>query len=213
LRTAAINVSLQRRISIPRLAKYLTAEGNNLDAALGVYELNTRLAEAFYPALQCLEVCLRNTLYEEMKAAYGAHWFTAPAVPLNDLSKKMVADARAELSKSGDPNSDDDMVAELKFAFWVGLLGPGYDATLWRRALHRGFQAGGKKKRTLVHGRLNAIRRFRNRIAHHEPVFERNTMHDHGEIMEAIGWMCADTAAWAAHNSRVQAVFQAGVGS
>lgn len=95
-----------------------------------------------------------------------------------------------------------DVVAELKFAFWVSLLGPQYDTTIWRSALYRGFLNGGGKPRSLVHGRFNALRRFRNRVAHHEPIFSRNLTITHSEIIEAIGWMCADTQAWAAHHSR-----------
>ena len=91
----------------------------------------------------------------------------------------------------------------LKFAFWVGLLSPQYDATLWRRALYRCFLHGGGKKRSLVHGRFNAIRRFRHRIAHHEPLFHRPVAQLHDELIEAIGWMCADTSTWARHHSRV----------
>jgi len=31
------------------------------------------------------------------------------------------------------------MLAELKFAFWVGLLGKHYDPTIWRRAIYKAF--------------------------------------------------------------------------
>jgi hypothetical protein len=200
---------LQRRISQARLAKYLAEEGNNLDRALATYELNTRLCEAFYAPLQCLEVCLRNTVHEEMSVNYGVQWLTNGHVPFSVLSQTMIDAASKELG--GVPDAD-DMVAELKFAFWVGLLGQGYDGTIWRKALYRGFRIGGAKQRAVVHGRFNAIRRLRNRIAHHEPIFMRDTMQDHAEIIDAIGWMCADTCAWAAHHSRVAAVFAAGVG-
>jgi hypothetical protein len=212
LRTAAINVSLQRRISQPRLAKYLVAENGDLDRALALYELNVRLCEAFYTSLQCLEVTLRNTIHEEMTVNYGAKWLTNGLVPLSTLSKKMIDDAVADLQGNGHPDDTDDIVAELKFAFWVGLLGPGYDATIWRKALYRGFRVGGARKRAAVHGRLNAVRRLRNRIAHHEPIFQKDTLKDHLEIIEAISWMCAHTSAWAEHHSRVAAIFAAGVG-
>ena len=100
-----------------------------------------------------------------------------------------------------------DLVAELSFSFWVGLLGPRYDGTLWRKALYKAFLVRSGKKRTVVHGRFNALRRFRNRIAHHEPIFHRPLEILHNEIIEAIGWMCANTASWAAHNSRLSDVF------
>lgn len=211
LRTAAVNVSLQRRITAPRLAKYLAEEGGDLHAALALYELNVRLSEAFYTPLQCLEVCLRNTIHEEMSVNYGAKWLTNGLVPFTGVSTSMISQAVDELQRDGHGAEANDLVAELKFAFWVGLLGPSYDSTIWRKALYRGFRVGGARKRHPVHSRLNAIRRLRNRIAHHEPIFHRDTVTDHSQIIEAIGWMCVHTAAWAGHHSRVPEVFQAGI--
>lgn len=120
-------------------------------------------------------------------AAYGADWITGNACPLH-------ADARDEIERTGEKlkkpgHSQSDFVAELSFGFWVGLLGPRYDATLWRRALFRAFLAGGGRRRTIVHGRFNALRRFRNRIAHHEPIFHLDLETFHSETIEAIGWM------------------------
>lgn len=190
----------------------MAQEGNDLHRALATYELNTRLCEAFYFSLQCLEVCLRNTVHEEMSRTYGPQWMTNGLVPFSATSENMITQAMAELARYGQNSGPDDIVAELKFAFWVGLLGPGYDQTLWRKALHRGFRVGGGRARHLVHGRFNAIRRLRNRIAHHEPIFLRDVIRDHIEILEGIGWMCADTSAWAAHHSRLPDVFAAGNG-
>ena len=90
---------------------------------------------------------------------------------------------RPDVGRSGD------VVAELKFAFWVGLPSAQSDATPWRRAICKGFQTGSGRKRSDVHGRFNMLRRFRNRIAHHEPVFRRDLSVDHAEILEAIGWV------------------------
>ncbi|MFO0437906.1 MAG: hypothetical protein ACK5YD_05205, partial [Phenylobacterium sp.] len=61
-----------------------------------------------------------------------------------------------------------------------------------------------------VHRRLNALRRLRNRIAHHEPIFHRDLETDHAEVIEAIRWMSADTADWAMLTSRFPEVFRAG---
>ena len=84
-----------------------------------------------------------------------------------------------------------------------------YDATLWRQALHRAFRAAGSHKRSVVHGRFNALRRLRNRIAHHEPIFFRPLSQLHEETIEAVGWMCKDTEAWARHLSNFETVYTA----
>jgi hypothetical protein len=117
----------------------------------------------------------------------------------------MIENAASALRKSSTARpSSDDIVAEVKFAFWVGLLGPHYDSTIWRETFYKAFTP---RHRKTVHGRLNAIRRLRNRVAHHEPIFHRSPLHLHSEIIEAIGWMCTDTMAWARHNSRFEHVY------
>ncbi|MBI5128010.1 MAG: Abi family protein [Rhodopseudomonas palustris] len=203
MRTAAINEALERTLTRERLGKYLEAAGQDLDAAIGLYEKNTRLSEAFYSPLQCLEICLRNCLSRELSIRYGDEWFRNRSVPLNTGSQQMIFDAIEELQRDRREVLPGKVIAELKFSFWVGLLGPQYDATLWRLCLYKAFLAGGGKPRRAVHSRFNALRRFRNRIAHHEPIFHRDTTATHAEIIEAIGWMCRHTAAWAEQQSRV----------
>jgi hypothetical protein len=88
----------------------------------------------------------------------------------------MILDAKVELVKDRKPAIGGQMLAGLKFAFWVGLLGKHYDATIWRKAIYKAFLAHGGKPRSVVHSRLNAIRRLRNRIAHHEPIFQKDTL-------------------------------------
>ena len=53
---------------------------------------------------------------------------------------------------------------------------------------------------------MNALRRLRNRIAHHEPIFQKDLRLMHDETIEAIRWLCPITAAWADTNSRVRVV-------
>lgn len=206
MRTPITNAALEQSLSRDRLAKYLLAVHDDLDAALALYEKNMRLAEAFYTPLQCMEVCLRNKLHEHMTNAYGADWFQNGNAPLE-------ADARDDISSTyrglqhKSAVTAGDIVAELRFGFWVGLLGPRYDATLWRATLHLAFRADGPRPRQTVHSRFNALRRFRNRVAHHEPIFLRPLEQLHAETIEAIGWMCANTSAWAAHHSRFATTF------
>jgi hypothetical protein len=206
LRTIVTNEALERTLTRERLEKYLSATGQDLDAALKLYEENTRLSEAFYTPLQSVEICLRNCLHEQLTARYGDEWFRNSDAPLNEDSRRMIVDVIEELRKDRKPVIPGQVVAELKFAFWVGLLGPRYDAILWRTVLYKAFLAEGGKPRSIVHGRLNAIRRFRNRVAHHEPVFDRQLFQMHEEIIGAIRWMCRETANWAAHHSRFENV-------
>lgn len=208
MRTKSINDALLRTISAERLQKYLDHTNNDLHAALGLYEKNIRLAEAFYTPLQCVEICLRNVINEVMKVTYGDNWLNEDQSPLDVDSLRLIIEARSELREKAQPLAPGKIIAQLRFGFWVGLLGRRYDNTLWRKCLHAAFRARGSKTRAEVHGRFNAIRRLRNRIAHHEPILWDRTPLDqmHREIIEAIAWMCPATAEWAAHHSRVTSV-------
>lgn len=145
MRTVVTNEALERTLTRERLAKYLVATGQNLDSALKLYEENTRLSEAFYTPLQSVEVCLRNCLHEQLTAAYGDEWYRSQDIPFNNDTRRMIFDVIEELRKDRRPVISGQIVAELKFAFWVGLMGPRYDATLWRRALYKAFLADGWK--------------------------------------------------------------------
>lgn len=202
MRTPQINASLERSISQERLSRYL-AEKGNLDHALGLYERNIRLAEALHTSLQNLEICLRNTIHREMSIAYGADWLTSGRPPLRNHSLAMIAEGQRQLATKA--SNIGSLIAELKFSFWVGLLAQQYDATIWRTALHASFP-NARPQRRRIYGRFNAIRRFRNRVAHHEPIYDK-CQQLHLEIIEAIGWMCADTQAWTSHNCRFTTVF------
>ena len=206
MRTPEINKYLKNAISIKRLAKYLAAVDGDLDKALKLYEENMRLAEAFYTPLQCLEVCLRNGLNSRLCTTFGDDWMTNGKPALEEGAKLSIQKAIEDLQKADHDVTPDDIVAELNFGFWIGLMGPPYDATLWRQTLYKSFTAKGGQKRSTVHRRFNALRRFRNRVAHHEPIFHRPLEQLHSEIIEAISWMCRHTSAWALHHSRFDQV-------
>lgn len=204
MRTPAINDALQSTLSSERLRKYLANANGNLDRALCLYERNMRLSSAFYVPLQCLEVCLRNKMHNELAKKYGAEWYVNGKPGLQVGTVKRISDVIHELGKSGSQTTPGAVVAELSFGVWVSLLGTAYDATLWRSALANAFQEHGKNmRRDRVHGRLNALRRFRNRVAHHEPIFDRKLTDVHAELIEAIAWLCRDTSVWAASQSQV----------
>lgn len=203
MRNPLINSAIERSLSTDRLGKYLASTGNDLDLAIGLYERNTRLAAAFYAPLQTLEICLRNHLNDHLTTTYGADWMTNGHPPLNEWALREIRDAEKGLGSAKVPVTRGAILAELHFGFWISLLAPQYDESLWRKACHRAFRNNGKGlARKRVHSRFNAIRRFRNRVAHHEPIFHADLEQTHEEILEACGWICVYTAAWARHHSR-----------
>lgn len=96
----------------------------------------------------------------------------------------------------------DDVVANLPFGFWVALISSDYDRYLWVPALHRAFPYYHGRRKTL-HDNFDAMRRFRNRIMHHEPVHHRHLEADHEKICRLLGYIEPETAAWLGEFDRV----------
>ncbi|WP_208691822.1 hypothetical protein [Pseudomonas oryzihabitans] len=48
----------------------------------------------------------------------------------------------------------------------------------------------------MIADELDRVRRFRNRMAHHEPIFERNLAAEYTMMINLITWRCPQTAAW-----------------
>ncbi len=191
-------------ISEDRLAKYVSTCNGCTKNALKLYAINMALCEAFYSPLQCVEVCLRNHLHSAMTDVFSKSWMINGGPVLENDSKDKITEAQESRKKIGKPQEIPDLIAEVRFSFWVGLMGTKYDNTIWRQAIHKAFKNNAKsKKRREIHGRFNAIRRFRNRVAHHEPILNHKPLDKYKEIIEAISWLSIHKAAWTEQHSNV----------
>ena len=196
-------IAVANSISQERLARYRRSDSDIRDALL-LYERNTLLSEAFYTSLQGLEICFRNKLHACLERDFCMQCLLQNKLPLISEDVSRLSLSKSSLYSSQKQLTEGSIVAELSLGFWVKLLGPTYDATLWRTSLFRAFSSKGRYlRRKGVHGRFNAIRRFRNRIAHHEPIWDQDVVGRHAEIIEAISWMCGDTALWVDRRSRL----------
>jgi hypothetical protein len=162
------------------------------------------MGEAFYRPLQSLEICLRNHLSGQLAARYGTNWFKNGGPPFGQDLIDSINHAMADLSQANRQATPGAVIAELSFGFWVMVLSKRYDADLWRTTFTGVFRQGGSRMaRQTVHNRMNDIRRFRNRVSHHEPIYHLSPDQMHADIIQAIAWICPDSAAWAYEHSRV----------
>lgn len=63
--------------------------------------------------------------------------------------------------------------------------------------------------RKQAHAALDQLRILRNRIAHHEPIFNRDLVDDYRQIFEVTGWIPPTMCEWLDRHSRVQAILDA----
>lgn len=128
--------------------------------------------------------------------SYGQDWTAdgGASTLLYNIIRKSISDARESAQKDADkrpmghPRKDavpnhDDVVAQLTFGAWSRLIMPPYgphgvgndrQRQLWREALHKSFPGATPDEggRRYVGEQLEAIRRLRNRIAHHENLLD-----------------------------------------
>lgn len=206
---------LEATLSADRFATYLIAAGGNREEAARLYTWNTAVSAAFYGPLQALEVAVRNSMSKELFNVYGAAWYDNPAAGLDNGANNKIAQAKGDLLRSGYPVDLPHVIAGLSFGFWVSLLGRGgymnqartrranYEMTLWRPALRRAFPHARTLNRPGAHTPLDYLRTFRNRIAHHEPIFQRHLQQDYQNILDVMTWICPHKKVWMEAHCRV----------
>lgn len=188
---------LQDTLSAERLSTYLRLASGDRERAMRIYTQNVALGSALYGPLQVLEVALRNAVNDVLSERYGGSWYNEPR-----LLKRVESEAaRRATEKVQKKLTTGRVVAELNFGFWVALFARGYDATLWRTHLHDLFTP--KPNRRNLHGQLNRLRSLRNRVAHHEPILQRDLRTDYEKIIWILGMLSPDAASWTEHHSRV----------
>ncbi|WP_419926456.1 Abi family protein [Candidatus Poriferisocius sp.] len=170
-------------------------------AALQLYTWNTAAAAAFYGPLQTLEIVLRNAVHDAMSKAHGTRWFENPLL-LRPAEQGKTDEAIQHLNDLHKRPTPGRIVAALPFGFWVTLFANAYDTTIWRTDLHNIF-APRVKDRGGLHDTLDRLRTLRNRIAHHEPIFQRSLKDDYQRIRIVIGLLSRPTLDWQDHHSRV----------
>ncbi|WP_232519718.1 hypothetical protein [Actinosynnema pretiosum] len=156
-------------LSEARMAPYFANAGNDQGKALELYEWSARISSAAFEVVGHVEVLLRNALDRCLREHYredvrGIPWFLLPT-PGGENVETAVTAVRERLRRAGQ-ESRHQIVAGVNFGFWSGLLGTKYE-DLWRQSLRRAFpNSSGKRKDVAV--AVERVRKFRNRIAHHD---------------------------------------------
>lgn len=203
--TPAVISDLETIISPPRFGTYLRQTGGDRDRAMQLYCWNSDVSAAFYYMLQFCELAIRNAASEALEAEFGANWqlnrgfkHTLPVPPPHSRRYFAINDLESCTRRL---NTAGKVVAELKFAFWQNLFVSAQDQRLWDKHLTTIFPGlphpiSVPHTRAKLYDDIEAIRKLRNRIAHHEPIFARDLAADHHRIRNIIVWRRAGAAHW-----------------
>jgi len=95
-----------------------------------------------------------------------------------------------------------------QFGFWQSFFASGH-YLLWESLLHRIFVNRPKRfTRSLVIDKLERIRLFRNRIAHHEQIISHDPLVRYADMRDLITWLDPAQAAWLDHYCQVPGVWK-----
>ena len=219
--------ALERVLSTERLAAYAVADDAGECDTLARYIWDLALAAAIQPALHVLEIAFRNDLARaarKLTAARGFRvadipsWLDAEPTMLMEHEQQKVVNAKERLGTDPRRRTESRLIAKLDFGFWIALCRDSYSDSrgagprLWPRALDLAFQRRPPSvtARTQIFHQFDRIRKFRNRVAHHEPIWDRDYLAQHQYILESLGWISPKVADALRQTSPAPAVFEAG---
>lgn len=195
--TAVTYSRIEGSLSVARLARYLVASRNDKHYALRLYVWNIRLCEAFYLPTQIAEVSVRNAIHCALLAKHGPDWHTRGSFlcTLPDRLRKELDDViRTERAAYGTNMTADHLVSGLSFGFWLHLLTKNYEGVFWPTYFATCFpNMPATTSRDKLYKKVDKLRLFRNRIAHHKPIFDRSPKTEYNSLLEVIRWISDDT--------------------
>ncbi len=211
--------AVKEALSAARMSTYEIATkpaGEEDPSALKLYAWNAQVSAALLAPLHICEVVMRNAVSDALESVYGAKWPWSPgferSLPLGRpgdyCPRKDLASARRKARTTGK------LIPELKFVFWQKLLTSRYDTRLWDAHLKRILPNLDSTKsvsavRQEIYADLEQIRKLRNRIAHHEPIFTRGLTNDLQRIVNLIEFRCKVTTRWMMDNQQASAIIKA----
>ncbi|MFD9664873.1 hypothetical protein ACFWAY_25155 [Rhodococcus sp. NPDC059968] len=194
--------AIRRVLSAPRSSTYVAATGGDTTKAVDLYGWNARISAALMLPSHFAEVSTRNAVSDALSTVYGPQWpwdntFEQSLPSPNGRPFNPQRDLRE--TRRREPTTG-KVIAELKFAFWQGMFTARHDVRIWNHQILTLFpNASGmtaEQLRRRIYDDLEAIRKLRNRIAHHEPIFSRNLGDDLMRILELIELRSTPTADW-----------------
>lgn len=199
----ARDAELARLLNSDRLATYVRACQGDQSQALRLYAWNVAVASAFWGGFNVLEVALRNAVHTQLTRLAGREDWWSAGLPLHQFERHRVTEAIAAAKRAKGPSIEPGhVIAELSFGFWTGLLANRYHQRLWVPVLHQAFPHLVGPRREL-HRKQESLRKLRNRIAHHEPIFARDLAADHDRLLDMLNAISPVAVDWVTQNSRV----------
>lgn len=193
-------------LSRPRYNRYLEATGNDKIRAKRLYNANIRLAQAFHPVLTQFEVVLRNSLNVQLSSYFvDVDWIINQKNGFmrdntlrhsNFFLKSSVQKTEQKLTRRQIPVTSGKIIADQTFGFWIALFLRHHYSLISGQPIHIFSNKPTTEDRASIYSKLDAIRKFRNRVNHCEPLcFDGNSidcneaLNIRAKLYQLILWM------------------------
>jgi hypothetical protein len=157
-----------------RLTQYLQSTLDDR-SALALYQVNGQLSKHIHELIGGFEIALRNSISQSLSGHYQRDdWYRARnfVMQLAQERRQNIREVRNRLKMDRREERPGRIIAGLTFHFWVSMHENKYRDITWTPHLHKIWPRGESLK--VIHKDLLKVRDLRNRIAHHEPIFNLN---------------------------------------
>jgi hypothetical protein len=201
-------------LSAARMSTYENAAGktgNDDPAALELYSWNAQVSAALLAPLHIGEVVIRNAVSDALESVYGPTWPWSVVFELSLPAPSIGYNPRRDLQNSRKHQlTTGKVIPELKFVFWQQMFTSRHDLRVWNGQLvsvlpNMDATKSVPQLRQGIYNDLEELRKLRNRIAHHEPIFRRTLADDMQRIHDLVALRCHVTAAWMMNNQQASA--------
>jgi hypothetical protein len=198
---------IEKALDSLRLSRYYGPANKDKQKAFRYYVWNCALCESFHLTLHVAEIVCRNAIHNAILRRGNPCWFedkTFRQLLGNRYRNELESAVLNERAQHGKNMTQYHVISALTFGFWDHLTTKRFERFIWAKGIHEAFPNAPKEKTYEdLHGLIESVRRWRNRIAHHRAIFDRGPTRKHQDALELIKWVCFPTSEWVAAESKV----------
>jgi hypothetical protein len=203
---------LELLVGRERIAAYVEACASDFPEAIVLYHWNATVSAAFWQPLGHVEVALRNALSESLtrrhvERARRGSWLDDAHKELDAGARGAITAARRRVRRKGKRPSDSQTISELGFGFWRFLITRRHTA-LWPD-LASAFPGAPDRRRETVEEPIARLHELRNRIAHHQRIWNRDLAARYADLLLVAGYLDVGLPDWIGRSCTVPALLQA----
>lgn len=210
-------LEIREALSPARIGTYEAAVGGDIHTALVLYAWNAQVSAAFLAPLHICEVVVRNAVAAALEAKYGTNWPWSSAFEQSLPNPGQVYNPRRDLQRARQNvpmGHVGKVIPELKFAFWQSMFTKRHDTRIWDLYLKTvlpnldAAQPVAQLREALFNV-LEVLRKLRNRVAHHEPIFTRDLRGEFAKICDVVCYQSWVAAEWMLDHQQVETLLAA----